>query len=409
VKPIPFFLPETADAGRRRKKVHMPRTLPPRASLEWLKKTAKQDLPALRAEKTDARLADAQLALARDYGFSSWRALKAHIESRPDIPAPADEEVAAFLRAVGDGEIEKVRAALAAAPALVNAIGAHPYWGGRPQPLHVAIETKRRDMFDLLLDSGADVNGRNEEYDGWSPLMLSTQRDRPDMRQALIDRGARIGLAEALLMGDDGLVDKMLRPGRNALPATGPNRGSIVAFARTPFAIDRLLELGVPADLEDRWGVAPIEAMSRLGPAGRPLVEHMIKRGVATAPEEYARLGDQARLTAMFEADPGIARSDAVMLAAVDFGHRGLVRWLLARGANPNARSDAGHSALHYAAWSGDLETVQMLVAADADPRARDAQYDSTPRGWAKTAITVANNPKCLEVAAWLEELAGSG
>ena len=117
-------------------------TLPERASLDWLRKTAKDNLKALRADNPQARLADVQLALARANGFASWRALKAHVE-RPAEPLP-EPVVAAFLRAVGDGETEEVRTALAGAPALVNAIGPHPYWGGRPQALHVAIETKRR-------------------------------------------------------------------------------------------------------------------------------------------------------------------------------------------------------------------------------------------------------------------------
>src|SRR5262245_2019671 len=102
---------------------------------------------------------------------------------------------------------------LAADPSLVHAVGPHPYWGGRPQALHVAIETKRRDMFDLLLAAGADPNGRNGEYDLWSPLMLALNRDRPDMRDTLVSRGARIGLVEALLMQDDAAVDVLLADG----------------------------------------------------------------------------------------------------------------------------------------------------------------------------------------------------
>ena len=68
----------------------------------------------------------------------------------------SEAETAAFLRAVGDGDRDTARDMLAANPALANAVGPHPYWGGRPQALHVAIETKRRDMFDLLLNAGAD-------------------------------------------------------------------------------------------------------------------------------------------------------------------------------------------------------------------------------------------------------------
>ena len=381
----------------------MPATLPERASLDWLKKTARQNLRALRAADPNAKLADVQLALARDYGFASWRALKSHIE-RPI----AEEVAAAFLRAVGDGETDRVRAALAAAPKLANAVGPHPYWGGRPQPLHVAIETKRRDLFDLLIAAGADVDGRDADYDHWSPLMLTVSRDRPDIREALIARGARIGLVEALLLADDALTDALLAAG---LPAHVPNGGSVLAFARTPQAIDALLALGARADLKDRWGGTPIEAMSRSGAGGRDLVRHMMLRGVVPAPQDFARLGDQAALAMLVEADPGIVRRDAVMMAAVDSGHCELAGWLLARGASANARSDTefSHRALHSAAWNGDLAMVQLLVEAGADIGARDARYDATAQGWAETSVTVTNNARCASVAAWLAALPPPG
>jgi hypothetical protein len=71
-------------------------TLPPRPSLDHLKKQAKARLEAMQATAPDAQLADAQHALARDYGFASWPKLKAHVEALeqsppapPTPPAPA--------------------------------------------------------------------------------------------------------------------------------------------------------------------------------------------------------------------------------------------------------------------------------------------------------------------------------
>ena len=51
----------------------MSRSLPARPSLEWLKKSAKDELKRLRAQNPAVLLAEAQLALAREYGFDSWR------------------------------------------------------------------------------------------------------------------------------------------------------------------------------------------------------------------------------------------------------------------------------------------------------------------------------------------------
>jgi ankyrin repeat protein len=315
-------------------------------------------------------------------------------------------DAAAFLRAIGDGDIDMVRAMLRADPALANAVGPHPFWGGQPQALHVAIETKRRDLFDLLLDAGADPDGRNGDYDLWSPLMLTFSRDRPDMREELIHRGARIGLVEALLMKDDAAVDTLLAQG---LPALAPGGGSILAFARTPFAIDRLLALGASSDTKDRWGATPVEAMSRAGADGGLLVRHMMDQGIVPDPEAFARLGDRDMLAALVENDPEIARRDAVLMAAVNFRHHDLVRWLLSMGADANARTPglSRQTALHNAAWNGDLDMVQLLVGHGADLHARDGEHDNTPRGWAETSARITNNPNCMDVAAWLAAQGG--
>ncbi|AHG92737.1 Clp domain protein (plasmid) [Gemmatirosa kalamazoonensis] len=50
----------------------VPRPLPARPSLEYERKEAKALLRRLRAADPRARLADAQLAIAREYGFASW-------------------------------------------------------------------------------------------------------------------------------------------------------------------------------------------------------------------------------------------------------------------------------------------------------------------------------------------------
>ncbi len=386
--------------------------LPARPNLEWLRKTAKDELAALRAADSTTKLADAQLNVARRYGFPSWRRLKAHVEGMPS-PAPepafADAEIDVFFRLVSAGELDKVRAVLDHFPALVNVVGPHPFWGGRPQALHLAIEGKRRDMFDLLLARGADVNGRNDGYDLWSPLMLAIDRHEDDMQAELRRRGAKVGLVEALMLGDDAAVDSLL--GQGPLPPMTPNGGSLLAFATTTFSIDRLLALGASTDVPDRWGSRPIDAISRKGASARPLVEHLIARGVPAAPKEYARMDDREQLAALIDADPSIARLDSVMMAAVDFGHGELVDWLIARGGNVNARAEAQsrHTALHSAAWNGDLAMVQRLVAAGADPTALDQQYRNTPQGWAETAIGVTNNPKCRDVATFLADLHPNG
>ena len=70
----------------------MSRRLPSVPNLDHLKKQAKDVLRVARPGRPQWRLADAQQALARGYGFATWTALKAHVESlRPERgPAPPD-------------------------------------------------------------------------------------------------------------------------------------------------------------------------------------------------------------------------------------------------------------------------------------------------------------------------------
>jgi hypothetical protein len=322
-----------------------------------------------------------------------------------------DRDVQRFFRLVGSGSVDDVRARLDAEPGLVEAIGPHPFWDGRPQALHVAIESNAGEIFDLLLERGASPDGSNHAYGDWSPLMLAAQRDRTRMRDALLARGARVDVVEALLLADDARLEALLTDGAaagaDALPAPVPNDGSLLTFARTPFAVERLLGLGVPADGRYRWGTAPIDAFSKLGARGMPLVQALVARGVEAAPEVQARLGDLAALERAAAVTPGRVLADDVILAAVEARQHDVVAWLLARGASANARATAQskQTALHNAAWNGDQRLVELLLAAGADRHARDEEHDSTPRGWAETSLEITRNPAAGLVAAYLAAL----
>ena len=386
----------------------MSKTLPANANLEWLKKTAKQQLRACHSDGRQVKLADIQLHMARDYGFPSWRAFKAEIDKNTDDGTQAvnDETVAGFLRHVGSGHLSEVRQRLETDPDLVNIVGPHPYWGGRLQALHLSIDTKRRDMFDLLLASGAYIDGDNRYYEFWSPLMLTVVREQPDMGATLIDRGARIGLLEALLLADDSRVESLLAGGVSAVPEERPS-GSILGLARTTKAIDLLLDVGMSPEGTDQWGSTAIETLSRLGPKGRPLVLQMMKRGVSAEPAEYARLGERDALEALAAHQPETLRSDPVLMGAVDFGHHALVEWLLSKGASANARAKqlSRQTALHSAAWNGDLKMVKLLLANGADAAAVDEEHGTTPLVWAEVSVEVSNNTDCRGVAAFLEKI----
>lgn len=117
--------------------------LPVRPDHNWYKKAAKKRLDQLREHHPDAKLADAQLALAREHGFASWRKLKDRIDQLTDLPRLFD--------AIQRDDRPAIRALIEASPRLLRLPG--------PQgqtAIHVAAECNNPDAIEILLRHRAD-------------------------------------------------------------------------------------------------------------------------------------------------------------------------------------------------------------------------------------------------------------
>lgn len=171
--------------------------LPVRASIEHLRNEAKAHLRALRQEKPATCLSEAQLEVARNYGFSSWRALKIYVDALHSFGAQ-------IIQAVHERDLPRIRRILDDYPELVNASTdlqqrVRPSDTSAMRLIHLAIAENQTDVLCLLIERGADVNVRNT--DGRLPLHDCFELGRDHLVQILLDAGARPDICAAAAYG----------------------------------------------------------------------------------------------------------------------------------------------------------------------------------------------------------------
>jgi uncharacterized glyoxalase superfamily protein PhnB len=288
----------------------MAEPLPPRPDIEWLRKAAKQRLAALRAEDPAARLHQAQLALARAYGFASWRALKAHVDGL----SLNGQILAVTLR----GRARELEALLAAHPARRNLTGGS--WN-RPL-LHLAAEAGHLACVELLLRLGVEVD----------------QRDRADNATALHWAAAGGHLA---------VVDRLLAAGADPDGAGDEHElgaiGWATCFRQTHAAVaERLLAAGAAPTFPAAIALGRDDLVRSLAAADPTLVMRPMSR---------------------------FDRRRTPLHLAVIKNRPEMVRLLLGLGADPRAVDGRGDDPLDGLPPGADPEIARLLAEAGARPK----------------------------------------
>jgi ankyrin repeat protein len=219
------------------------------------------------------------------------------------------------IRAAEAGDLEAVRQAL-------DKGGGPDASSGRATALGVAAFFGRREIAELLLEKGADIDKGDNENDA-PALFQAVFGLEPEMAAFLVERGAD--------------VNRKTRPGMSPLMLASTSKQAGIAAM--------LLERGADVAARDEEGRTPLMYAATSG--SQEIVGFLLDRGALA--DEISKGGATA------------------LMAAAEEGHEDIVGMLLERGADAKFRNDFGWTALWSAVDNGRAEIVRLLLEKGAE------------------------------------------
>ena len=393
------------------------RRLPEKPNLNQLKKQAKDLLDAFErgdptartevrahypefaagAATRPLRLSDAQLVLARAYGFTSWPKLKAYVDG---------VTINRFVAAVEAGAADQVEAMLGQRPELVHTDTSE---NNEMRGLHYAVMRRDLQMVRLLMQAGSDARkGVYPHRDattafalardrGYSEIVEAIEREEQRRRerascpntsvspvQDRINAAIRNGdlpAAMHFLEADTGLIHACDRDGATPL--------HVAAQALDALMVEWLLKQGAKPNKRDLRGLAPLDrAAMAVDPRNDSaqkfpaVARFLLDRGAEVNLHAAVALGDARRIRELVATRHGVLREGhwwkgGLVSLAVKHGRTDMVRLLLDLGADVDERimleeleepALSWGAPLWYAALAGRRDIAELLLDRGADP-----------------------------------------
>ncbi len=285
--------------------------------------------------------------------------------------------------AQGNAEIARMLLAAGANPGAADSSGL--------TPLHSAAANNRKEMIGVLAAGGVALEAK--DADGRTALHLAARGNYTDAAQALIERGARLDAKEARGAGPLHLAAQTGAAGTaTLLLEKRAHVNSLDNSGLTPLdwaedchqhEVARLLRAR-GGKLSDPRRHLLFETAKK-GDLAR--ARQLVAQGAAVNsrdlrgrnPLHYAAMKCDKKLNhllymgAVFEPDPFYEKRD-LFRCEKRYGHGQTAQFLVAAGADVNARDAFGWTPLHCAASENNSEVARILLENGADPNAAAAK-----------------------------------
>jgi cytohesin len=199
-------------------------------------------------------------------------------------------------------------------------------------PLHCAARYGHKEVAELLIAQGADVNAKDAR--GRTPISLAINQGRKEIAKLLLSRSADVSLHIAAYLGDLQRVQKFIDGGANV-------------------------------DANDRGGQTALHYAAKAGQI--EVAKLLIANGADVNAGEWTPLQEAAihskemvELLLAKGADINAGPWTALHTAA-STGRKDIVELLIQKGADVNAKDGWGRNPLWYAQNKGYTEIVELL------------------------------------------------
>lgn len=234
-----------------------------------------------------------------------------------------------------------------------------------------------REMLDVLLDAGADINARSRWWAGGFGLLHNA---KPDLAAYAIERGAVVDAHAAARLGLFDKLRELIAEDPARVHAPGGDGQTPLHFASTVETAELLLTHGAKIDARDvDHESTPAQHMIR---DRQEIARHLVRRGCKTDVFMAAALGDVDLVRRHLAANPGCVRmrvsDDYFPMINLKSGGT-IYQWTLGRHVSPHdVAREFGHGdivqlllehsppdvKLVAACWAGEVDTVKSLLAA---------------------------------------------